>query len=156
MQKMTVYRYDDECFAEGQEILPRGDSFNMLTDHEKKIEREIRSVLSDGENVRSTSLYGWEDEAVARRLWKLSKKTYLYELEVEQTDVRFKADLHFYSEAVDAVKQGASPDSAVRRYCSGESAGPCSGLPRIEVLVTKAKVIRRFCRATGLLASELG
>jgi len=144
MPTTTVYRYDSEYLTEGQQVHPRGDPFDTLTDDQKQVEREIRATLPNGEIVRSTSLYAWEDEAVARRLWPHSKRKYLYELEIEQSNIRLKADLNFYSEAVDAIKEGRSPIPAVEKYCSGESADPSSGLRRIEILVTEAKVIRRF------------
>jgi hypothetical protein len=52
--------------------------------------------------------------------------------------------LNCYSEAVDAVEKGRSLIRAVEKYCSGENADPSYGSPRIEILVTGAKVTRKL------------
>jgi hypothetical protein len=93
----TVYRYDDEDYPDGQLVRSRGDSFDILTKVEKVVELGIRALLPDGANVRGASLYTWEDEVVARRLWKLSGKKYLYELEVDDASIRHIGDLNLYS-----------------------------------------------------------
>jgi hypothetical protein len=144
MPKLIVYRYDDECYTEGQVIRPRGDSFNTLTDQQKVVERAIRSTLHDGTEIRGNSVYTWVEEGVARRLWPLSKKKHLYELEIEHSNIRFQGDLNCYSTAIDAVAAGRSPQNAVEKYCRGEEAGPPYTEPRIEVLVSEAKVIRKL------------
>lgn len=126
-------------------MLPRGDSFDMLTDHQKSVELLIRDALLDGVNVRGGSLFTWESEALAKRLWPHSKKKFLYHLEVDEADIRFRGDLNCYSAAVDAVKTGASPDEHVARYCAGQEAPAHAGdSPRIELLVTKATVVRKL------------
>jgi hypothetical protein len=76
MSKIKVYRYDDQEFSNGHVMESRGDSFDILTDYEKMVEVAIRAALPDGTNVRGTSLYTWEDEKLAKRLWGLSKKKY--------------------------------------------------------------------------------
>ena len=141
---MNVYRYDNETYDENEVIRSRGDSFNSLTESQKQVELAIRSRLSNGENIRSTSLYTWADETLARRLWPLSQKKYLYELEIEDSDIRHKGDLNFDSAAVEEVKAGASPNGAIEKYCSGENAEAPQTQPRIEVLVSEAKVRRKL------------
>jgi hypothetical protein len=49
-----------------------------------------------------------------------------------------------YSEAVDAINVGGSSNEAVERYWSGAAADPSYGLAKIEVLVSKAMVIRKL------------
>ncbi len=142
--KIIVYRYDDENYADGQVVRGRGDSLDNLTDDQKTVEITIRSILHNGVEVRSTSLYTWANENLARRLWPFSKKKHLYELKVDNSDIRFSADLNWYSAAVDAVKLGELPQDAVDRYCSGIEAGYPFTTPRIEILVSKAKVIRKL------------
>ncbi len=94
--------------------------------------------------IRGASLYTWENEAVAMRLWRPSGKRHLYKLEIEELNVRRRGDLNWYSEAVDAVKAGRSIEAAVEKYCSGIEAGAPYTEPRIEVLVSEAKVVKKL------------
>jgi hypothetical protein len=139
-----VYRYDNEDYVDGHLICSRGDSFNMLTDVEKVVELRIRELLPDGANIRGNSLYTWEDETVAQRLWGYSRKQYLYELEVDEANIRHVGDLDLYSDAKDAVKNKVSPDAPITAYCNGEVAPPERGGPRREILVSEARVIRKL------------
>jgi hypothetical protein len=145
--KIRVYRYDDQEFADGQTIESRGDSFSTLTDHQKTVEAAIRTALPNGAFIRGYSLYTWVDAVVAKRLWRLSKKKYLYELEIHKMDIRHKGDLNHYSEAVSAAKSGASIENAVGKYCAGEIAGAPYTEARVEVLVSKATVV---CKLAAL------
>ncbi len=78
------------------------------------------------------------------RLWRPSGKRHLYKLEIEELNVRRRGDLNWYSEAVDAVKAGRSIEAAVEKYCSGIEAGAPYTEPRIEVLVSEAKVVKKL------------
>jgi hypothetical protein len=137
--KITVYRCDDQEFADGQIIESRGDSFSTLTDPQKAVETTIRAALPNGATIRGNSLYTWADEEVAKRLWPRSKKRYLYELEVDEADIRHKGDLNHYSEAVSAAKSGAPIENAVGKYCAGENASAPYTEPRVEILVSKPR-----------------
>ena len=119
-------------------------SFSILTGSQIQVELAIRATLIDGENIRNNSVYTWADEKLARRLWPFSRKKYLYELEIENSNIRHIGDLNWYSAAEDAVKAHVSPESAVEKYCSRELAGPPYTQPRIEVLVSEARVVKRF------------
>jgi hypothetical protein len=141
---MLVYRYDDECYTPGQCIPTRGDSFNTLTEDQKVVELAVRLALPAGAQIRGESLYTWANEMLARRLWRFSKKKYLYELEIDERDIRHKGDLNWYSAAMDAVKAGRSPHDAVKKYCNGEESGPPYTEPRVELLVSQAKMIRKL------------
>jgi hypothetical protein len=144
--KIKVYRYDDEDYADGRMIKPRGDPFNTLTEPEKAVETAVRAALPNGENVRSTSVYTWANETVAKRLWQYSGRRYLYELEIDKADIRHIGDLNHYSDAKDAAISGAPFEDAVARYCMGEPSGPPRFTePRVEILVSKAMVFRKLC-----------
>lgn len=147
MPKRIVYRYDNECYKDGEITRPRGDFFSTLTDSEKQVELAIRSTLPDGANIRSTSVCTWANENLAKRLWPRSRKKYLYELEIDDFNIRHIGDLNWYSAAKDAVNSGELPKDAVDKYCSGENAGPPYTEPRIEVLVSEAKVRKRLPEA---------
>jgi len=141
---ITVYRYDNEDFPNGKVVPSRGDHFANLTGTQKIVETAMRAGRPDGANIRSTSLYTWEDRDIAERLWQLSKKKYLYELAIHEADIRHKGDVNNYSKAEDAVRTGNRLDDAVRKYWEGESAGPPYSTPRIEILVSDAKVLNKL------------
>jgi hypothetical protein len=133
------FRYDDQEFCVGTVMKPRGDHIEGLTEHQKTVELAIRSKFGRCK-IRETSLYVWRDKATAIRLWPHCGKKYLYELEVEASDVRFEGDLDFYSAAVDAVKGDQPFDCHVESYCGGELQS-C----RIEMLVSQARVSAVLC-----------
>lgn len=138
-----VYRYDNNDYEDGEIIHPSGDTFDILTEVEKVVEVAIRKTLPDGVSIRGASIYTLEDETVAKRLWKLSHRNYLYELEIDEDSIRHIGDLNLYSEAKDAVQGGRSPDKAIESYCKGELAGPHFGQPRREILAREARVVRK-------------
>jgi len=140
---VILYRYDNEDFPDGKVIQSRGDHLTTLTADERKTELEVRKTLSNGEEVRKTALYTWENEAAARRLAPFSRASFLYELAVDPPDILCRFDLNFFSDAVDA-KTGPDFDDAIRRFCAGESGGKSATSPRIEVLVTKATIVRKL------------
>lgn len=144
MATKIVYRYDNERYDVDDIITPKRNSFGMLTDREKQVETTIRAALPNGQSIRGDSVFGWESEAVGHRLWSLSGKQYLYELEVDEVDMRFRGDLNHYNNAKDAVGDGRPLDKFVQAYCEGKDSDPAvNGAPRIELLFSKAKVLKR-------------
>jgi hypothetical protein len=142
---ITVYRYDDEDYRDGEIISSRGDHYDRLTGTQQQVELVIRRTLPKGENVRRTSLYTWEDRSFARLGWEHRKRRYLYELEVDEADIRFHGDLQHFSDAEDAIKDHRSPHDAVARYCSGENVLP----PRNEDIVFDFSVKPRLSSERG-------
>lgn len=143
MTKLRLFRYDNEDYEVGRVIVSRGDHFDGLTDEEKIVEVAIRKALTDGVDIRSTSLYAWESEQFAKRVWPYSKKKYLYELEAEETAVRFKSDLNHFSDATGQIGNAAAFNDAIARYCSAAPPDSDHSNPRIEVLVSSATVISK-------------
>lgn len=141
---MMVYRYDSASYAESDIMRSRGNSFDMLTDDQKIVEIAIRAAVCGGADIRGNSLYTWENEGLAKRLWRLSGKPYLYELEVEDSDIRHRGDLNFYTEALEAIREGNSPSEAIEKYWSGETSVAPWTEPRIELLASQARVRRRL------------
>jgi hypothetical protein len=143
MSTIIAFRYDNTRYEVGDIITSRGDSFATLTDVEKKVETALRDVLTDGHDIRGNSVFAWESEAVAERVWPLSRKLYLYKLEILQADIRFRGDLNHYNNAKDAVKANQPFDEHLRAYCAGDPS-PMNGSPRIELMFSKAKVLERL------------
>lgn len=147
-----VYRYDDEDYVEGETILSRGDSFDILTAAEQDAELVIRSAFEMGVEIRSTSLYTWTNEDLAKRLWKLSNKKNIYLLKVDPVNIRHTGDLNWYSllvsiiqlSAVPGFERGTQPADVATGYWSGKPAGGSFTEPRMEALVSEAKVIRKI------------
>lgn len=142
---MIVYRSDRDQFPDGHVIFPRGDCIGMLNKHRRQAELAIRAAMPDGVRVRSTSLYTWHDKEVAIRAAEAEGK-HLYELEVDPADVRFIGDLNYYSEAADWASLGMNERvrEAAEKYCSGAFSNPNPAEQRIEILISKAKVLRKL------------
>jgi hypothetical protein len=49
-------------------------------------------------------------------------RKYVYELEVEEANIRHVGELNWYSAAVNAARCGEPFKDAVHKYCSGEEA----------------------------------
>lgn len=81
---------------------------------------------------------------MAARLWRLGKKKYLYELEVDEADICFKGDLNHFSAAVDADEAGKLFDAELVHYRTGKNAGECWTEPRVEMLVKQARIVQCF------------
>ena len=78
-------------------------------------------------------MFAWEDEAVGKRLWRVSGKQYLYKLEILKTDIRLRGDLNHYNNAKDAAKAGLPFDQHLEAYRDGLPS-PQNGLPRVELM----------------------
>jgi hypothetical protein len=95
--------------------------------------------MANGERIRSTSLYTWENLEFARRAAQLAKKP-LYELKIDPADIVHRGDVEHFSNAVDAISRGEDPMEHVKKYCEGVEFIS----QRVEILVTKAKVVKRI------------
>lgn len=137
MGKRTVYRYDDEHYDVGSTISSRGDHLGTLTPDEKIVEKMIRAKLNDGERIRAESLYAWDSVDVAKRLHKYARKKFLYQLEIDDSDIRHRGDVEHFSDAVDAIKTNRNADSSVASYCRSD----LKNSPKVELLVSRAVVI---------------
>jgi hypothetical protein len=134
-----VYRYDAHSYDDREPISSRGDHFPRLTPAQQQVETLIRSTMPNGHNIRSTSLYTWENLEVARRVARLARKP-LYELQIDVADIVHRGDVQHFSNAVDAINLGKNPREHVTKYCEGVEFIS----ERVEILVTKAKVVRRI------------
>jgi hypothetical protein len=142
-----VYRYDNEDYAVGRVVAARGDHIDSLTGPQREVELLLRAASATAGDLRMMSLYTWEDRDIARRLCHLKRAKFLYEMEIEGASVRHRGDVNLYSAAVDAVLAGEPTADFIAKYWCGEIAGPPWTPPRIEILVSEAKVIRKFTRA---------
>jgi hypothetical protein len=143
MSTIVAYRYDNERYEVDGIITPRGDFFGSLTAVEKKVETALRDALADGHAIRGGSVFAWESETVAKRVWPLSGTLYLYELEILQADIRFRGDLNHYNNAADAAALDFPFDHHLEAYRTG-APSPNNGAPRIELLFSKAKALKRY------------
>jgi hypothetical protein len=146
MPNSIVCRYDNEEYEVGRVVASRGDHFDTLTDDEKAVELGFRAASPAAADIRIKSLYAWEDVAIAKRLFRAKGAEFLYELEIDDASIRHQGDLNVFSAAVDVVR--IKPISElIASYWAGEIAGPPWTSPRVEILVSEARVIRRFTRA---------
>lgn len=141
---MRGYRYEHRLFAVGEVMLPAADPFARLTPTQQVVDRAIRDALVDGDRLRGSSLYAWEDPHWARRAWALRQSPFFYEIEIE--DVLFRSDLNHYSDALDAANKGLPFVDAVARYCSKAPLLPHHTCPRVELLFPHARVVSVMTR----------
>lgn len=73
----------------------------------------------------------------------MSRKRYLYKLEILEADIRLRGDLNHYNNAIDAVDANTPLDKHLEAYRKGEPS-TLNGEPRIELMFAKAKVLERF------------
>jgi hypothetical protein len=135
----SVYRYDAEEFEDGRLVTSRGDHIKTLFGREVHVENALRSVSAEQADIRATSLYVWRDREVAERLWRLTRNgEHLYELEVQNEDVRFVGDVSLYTLAKDVRDDELAINALVREYWRSTILKPT-----VEILVSRAKIIRR-------------
>ena len=142
MPTIVAYRYDNDRYEVGDIITPKRDSFGSLTLAQQKVETALRAAIPDGHALRGGSVFAWESEAVAKWVWPYSGKLYLYELEILEADIKFRGDLNHYNNAADAAALDFPFDHHIEAYRTG-APSPDNGLPRIELLFSKAKVLKR-------------
>ncbi len=109
----------------------------------------MRQTMPHGERIRSTSLYTWARLPVAERGWRSWPEAHLYRLEIRDGDIVFEGDLDFFSDAKNAIANGADPAEAVAQYCSGNIKADGA---RVEVLVCEAGVLEKVYDASDHLS----
>lgn len=140
MTRSTVWRYDDQLYSNGQAAISRGDHIEGLTGTHTAAELQLRAACTNCTAIRSTSLYVWQDQTLAERLWRLGRARYLYALEIDDTSIRHVGDVNCFSAVVDALANTRSPDDPINRYWRG-AAEPGYSARRIEILVSGATVL---------------
>ncbi|MGX7875057.1 hypothetical protein ACVDG5_022075 [Mesorhizobium sp. ORM6] len=144
MATQIVWRTDSRRFEPGEEVTSAGDHALTLDAAHVATEQALRDGIPNGRDLRTNSLYTWRDESWARSSWQYEDK-FLYKLEVDTDDIRHTGDVCYYTDTGTAIKKGDSPAESVEAYASGKSYDPKLHFkPRVEVLVTKAKVLERY------------
>ena len=106
MTTSIIYHYDDERYEVGEIATQRFDHIDRLTSFQRKVELLLRAASPTAEAIRSTSLYGWEELDIARRIFKLKQSKFLYRMEISEASIRHRGDVNVYSQAVDTIKAG--------------------------------------------------
>jgi hypothetical protein len=138
MTKITVYRHDHRDFKIGEVMPPAGDHYSGLTGDQQKAEDKVRAGRPDGAEVRADHLYVYPHRDMAEEDWKHRKDRHLYELEIDEADIRHRGDLQIFHEVIDAVRIGAPVDEAVRRYWIS-----AADSRYVELMVARATVVDR-------------
>lgn len=120
---------------------PPEDSFNRLRPEQQKVDRAIRNMLENGDELRGSSLYVWEDHDWAKYAWQRRGSPYFYKLEFDTADILFKSDLNHYTGAADSTENTSKFNDAVTRYCTNAPLMEHHYRPRVEILVACAQVI---------------
>ena len=107
---------------------------------------ELRTAMGDRSVVRSKSLYTWEDEDWARRAWALERLKHLYKLEVDVADIQLRGDVNHYTDIGGAINSGVNTADAIGKYLNGDESNRTKySRARFEILVSKARVLERYC-----------
>lgn len=138
-QAMLVYRYDNQDYGDGEVIVSRGDHADGLTAIEREVEVGLRSASAEAASIRRDSLYTWKDEDFARLAGGYKRSRFLYELDVQDADIRHVGDLDHYSAAKDAAKLGQPYARHLEAYWTQRT-----GARRVEILVASACVVRKL------------
>lgn len=138
MATRIVYRADSDDFADGQVLTPRGDHSDTMNPKLRPAEELIRSGKADGDIIRSNCIYVWESRESGESNWRYEKDKHLYELEIDEADILHTGNAYLLA----TLSQIAEPPAAaevVQSYWNGDPRSK-----RVELLVTKAKVLRKL------------
>jgi hypothetical protein len=136
MAKKTLYHYSTKDYEPGHLITQETDHYERLTDTQRATEDELRAHSPEAAEKRATCVYAWESREMAEIGWCHKKGTHLYELEVDENDIRHVGDIDIFT----AMEGKKEPVDALRRdYWEGKRTGK-----RIEILASKAKVVRKL------------
>jgi hypothetical protein len=138
MPKKTLYHYSTQDYQPERIISQEADHYQRLTGTQQTAEDELRAHSPEAAQTRATCVYAWESRDMAEFGWCQKKGFHLYELEVDENDIRHIGDIDIFS-AIERALAKKEPTEALRRdYWDGKRTGK-----RIEVLASEAKVKRR-------------
>lgn len=144
--KKTVWRTDTRVFDVGEVIESAGDHLKTLSGSHVRTEMELRTAMGNRSVVRSKSLYTWEDEDWARRAWALERLKHLYKLEVDVADIQHRGDVNHYTDIGGAIDSGTNTADAIGKYLNGDESNQLKySCARFEILVSKARVLEKYC-----------
>jgi hypothetical protein len=130
----TVYHYSTKNYESGQLIVQETDHYGRLTGRQRAAEDELRAKSIEAAEKRATSVYGWESRKMAETGWCHKEGTHLYELEVDDDDIRHVGDIDIFTAIVNGLENKKSVDGFRCDYWKGKRTGE-----RIEILASKAR-----------------
>lgn len=139
MVKKTLYHYSTQDYEPGHLITQETDHCERLTDTQRATEHELRAHSPKAAEKRATCVYAWESREMAEIGWSHKKNTHLYELEVDENDVRHVGDVDIFTAMEEALRKKEPVDALRRDYWESKRTGK-----RIEILASKAKVVRKL------------
>jgi hypothetical protein len=139
MAMVTLYHYSTKHYETGRPITQETDHYGRLTESQRRVEDELRAHSSEAAEKRATSVYAWESLEMAETGWCHKEGTHLYELEVDENDVRHVGDLDIFAAMATALTKNEPVDAFRRDYWAGKRTGK-----RIEILASKARVVRKL------------
>jgi hypothetical protein len=121
-------------------LTSRGDHANTtLHSTNQEAERLIREAHPEGQYIRASSIYTWKHLSMAEASWLHEKTKNLYELEIDEDDIVHTADLDHFATLVSVAGNKQLADVYTQKYWNGPIESE-----RVEVLVRKAKVLRKL------------
>lgn len=149
--KLIVYRYEPRLFSPGEIVFPDFTIAPRLNDGERAVEEEILNLDPDLSRIRNQALYTWQSKKMFERLITgitrhastIRGKQY-YQLEIDASDILFKGNLLTYNQAATNRDSQTFFEKSVRDYIKGCDLS--DALEHAEILVSKAKVLKRYDR----------
>ncbi len=139
MAKIRHFHYSSKEYEPGDIITQELDHYGRLVTTQPAAEDELRPHSSEAAEKRATSVYAWELRKAAENGWNYRKGTHLYEIEVEENDVRHIGDIGIFTAIETALRKKETVDVLRRDYWEGKRIGG-----RIEVLASKATIVRKL------------
>lgn len=135
MASIILYRADKREFKQGQEIQSANQFQELNPRGSDKVERIFEAKRPDTKPSRLDALYLFEDFVVAKKHWSKMKDGKLYEVRVEDSEVRHRGDMRLVDEAF-GCSDLADIEACADRYWAGEM----TASPIMELLVQSAAV----------------
>jgi hypothetical protein len=110
------YRADARSFAPGDAMEPQKtyqEAFNVPgREHGKAMEGLLEGCRPEDRPRRSDCLFVFENEVAAERYWRTNDGLFLYEVEIDESEVRHRGDMNLTDAIGGEYRKLGTPDDA--------------------------------------------
>jgi hypothetical protein len=143
------YRADARSFAPGDAMGPQKayqEAFDVPgREHGKAMESLLESCRPENKPRRSDCLFVFENEVAAKRHWRTNDGLFLYEVEIDESEVRHRGDMNLTDAIGGEYRKLSTPDQTHVRTLADKywKGGVCDNAC-IETLVPHARVVKQI------------
>jgi hypothetical protein len=139
MAKRTLYRIDQRTFGPGDEMTAPGDHMKNLSKKQQFAEFILRREAGkDRSSLRAVLIFAFDSLDWTKRYFVGKANRFVYELEVEETDIVHSADMFLFNDIADHGKDDEKSNELAARYWSGDKRDG----KHVEHICTAAKVTK--------------